>query len=34
MVFRTFDDVSYAMVMGGSRVVKEFDVLKHPNQRL
>lgn len=34
MVFRTFGDVSYAMVMGGSRVVREFDILKHPNQRL
>lgn len=34
MVFRTFDDVSYGLVMSGSRVVEEFDVLKHPDERL
>jgi hypothetical protein len=34
MVFRTFDDISYGMVMSGSRVVEEFDVLKHPDERL
>jgi len=34
MVFRTFDDVSYGMVMSGSRVVVEFDVLRHPDERL
>jgi hypothetical protein len=33
MVFRTFDFVSYAMVMGGDRVVQEFDVLRHPDTR-
>ena len=33
MVFRTFDDISYAMVMGGSRVVAEYDVLRHPDMR-
>ena len=34
MVFRTFDDISYGMVMGGSRVVLEFDMLRHPDERL
>ncbi len=33
MVFRTFDDISYGMAMSGSRVVKEFDVLRHPDLR-
>ena len=33
MVFRSFDDVSYGMVMGGPRLVKEFDVLRHPDMR-
>ena len=33
MVFRTFGDISYAMVMSGSRVVQEFDVLRHPDER-
>jgi hypothetical protein len=33
MVFRTFDDISYGMAMSGSRVVKEFDVLRHPDTR-
>ena len=33
MVFRTFDDVSYGMVMSGARVVAEFDVLRHPDTR-
>lgn len=33
MVFRTFDNVSYAMVMGGNDPVREFDVLKHPDER-
>jgi hypothetical protein len=31
MVFRTFEDISYAMVMSGSRVVVEFDALRHPD---
>ena len=31
MVFRTFDFISYGMVMGGERVVQEFDVLRHPD---
>lgn len=34
MVFRTFGDISYGLVMSGSRVIEEFDVLKHPDERL
>jgi hypothetical protein len=34
MVFRTFEDISYGMVMGGSRVVVEFDSLRHPDERM
>jgi len=34
MVFRTFEDISYGMVMGGSRVVMEYDMLRHPDERL
>lgn len=35
MVFRTFEDISYGMVMGGGkRVVQEFDMLRHPDERL
>jgi len=34
MVFRTFGDISYGMVMGGARVVVEFDVLRHPDERM
>ena len=34
MVFRTFEDISYGMVMGGSRVVVEYDMLRHPDERL
>ena len=33
MVFRTFEDISYGMVMGGKRVVVEFDKLRHPDER-
>ena len=33
MVFRTFDDISYGMVMSGARVVAEYDVLRHPDTR-
>jgi hypothetical protein len=33
MVFRTFDHISYGMAMSGSRVIKEFDVLRHPDLR-
>jgi hypothetical protein len=34
MVFRVFDEVSYAMVMDGARPVREHDVLRHPDQTL
>lgn len=34
MVFRTFDDVSYAMVMAGNNLVREFDEIRHPNDRI
>lgn len=34
MVFRTFDRVSYALVMGGERAVREGDLLFHPDRRL
>jgi len=35
MVFRTFDDISYGIVMSGStRVVQEFDRLRDPDERL
>ena len=34
MVFRTFEDISYGMVMGGKRVVVEYDMLRHPDERL
>ena len=33
MVFRTFGDVSYAMVLGGDNVVRSWDKLRHPNER-
>ncbi len=33
MVFRTFDDISYAMVMGGGNLVREYDRLRHPSER-
>jgi hypothetical protein len=33
MVFRTFDDVSYAMVLGGDNLVRTWDKVKHPNER-
>lgn len=34
MVIRVFDEVSYAMVMNGARVVHEFDTLRHPDETL
>jgi len=34
MVFRVFDEVSYAMVMDGARPVREFDKLRHPDENL
>ena len=33
MVFRAFDDISYAMVMGGDNLIREFDRLRHPDER-
>ena len=33
MVFRSFDQISYGMVMGGDRAVREFDVLRHPDTK-
>ena len=33
MVFRTFNDVSYGIVLDGERPIREFDVLKHPDER-
>jgi hypothetical protein len=32
MVFRSFEDISYGMVMKGKRVVMEFDMLRDPDQ--
>ncbi len=34
LVFRVFDEVSYAMVMDGDRPVREFDILRHPDETL
>ncbi len=34
MVIRVFDEVSYAMVMDGARLVSEFDILRHPDEKL
>jgi hypothetical protein len=34
MVFRTFDEISYGMVMSGERVVEEYDILRHPDERM
>lgn len=33
MVFRSFGDVSYAIVMDGPRLVQQFDELQHPKNR-
>ncbi len=33
MVFRTFGDISYAMVLDGDNVVRSFDQLRHPSER-
>lgn len=33
LVFRSFGDVSYAIVMDGPRLVQEFDILQHPKNR-
>lgn len=34
LVYRVFDEVSYAMIMDGFRAVREFDILKNPNETL
>jgi hypothetical protein len=34
MVFRTFGDISYGMVMAGDRAVLSYDMLRHPDERL
>ena len=34
MVFRTFGDISYGMVMHSSRMVVEYDMLRHPDERM
>jgi len=34
MVFRSFDDISYGMVMQAERVVAEYDMLRHPDERM
>ncbi|MGA9575408.1 MAG: LysM domain-containing protein [Lysobacterales bacterium] len=34
LVFRVFDEVSYAMIMDGKRPVRERDVLKNPDETL
>jgi len=32
LVFRVFDEVSYAIIMDGRRPVREHDILKHPDE--
>ncbi len=32
LVFRVFDEVSYAIIMSGKRPVREHDILKHPDE--
>jgi hypothetical protein len=34
MVFRTFEDISYGMVLSGNRVVESYDTLRHPDERM
>jgi hypothetical protein len=34
LVFRVFDEVSYAMIMNGERPVRQFDILKHPDETI
>ena len=34
VVFRVFDEVSYAMIMDGDRPVREHDILKHPDETI
>jgi hypothetical protein len=33
MVFRSFDNISYAMVMSGGNLVREFDWVRHPSEQ-
>jgi len=33
MVFRSFDNISYAMVMSGGNLVREYDLVRHPGER-
>jgi hypothetical protein len=33
MVFRTFDDISYGISVSGAKAIKEYDVLRHPDER-
>ena len=34
LIFRVFDEVSYAMIMDGERPVRRHDILKHPDETL
>ncbi|NNK04541.1 MAG: peptidoglycan-binding protein LysM, partial [Xanthomonadales bacterium] len=34
LVFRVFDEVSYAIIMSGERPVRHFDILKHPDETI
>ena len=34
MIFRTFGDISYGMVMSSDRGVVEYDILRHPDDRM
>jgi len=34
MIFRTFEDISYGMVLSGDRAVMAYDMLRHPDERL
>ena len=34
LIFRVFDEVSYAIIMSGERPVREHDVLKHPDETI
>ena len=34
LVFRVFDEVSYAIIMNGKRPVRERDIMKHPSETL
>ena len=34
LVFRVFDEVSYAIIMNGKRPVRERDIMKHPDETI